>query len=77
MAIVTESLTIMGRAFIKTYSDASRYVVRDDVSCIDATDPAEFDRHYTEGDVIDEKSNPDEATPEDYEAALSRLGVNV
>lgn len=52
--IVTESFEVEGKAFIRTYSDANRYVVRDGVSYSEACDPAEFGRTYTEGEVMDE-----------------------
>lgn len=50
--IKTEIYTINGVAFVRTYSDANRYVVRDGVSYDEANDPAEFGRVYAEGDVI-------------------------
>ena len=50
--IRTESFTINDKQFVRTYSDAGRYVVRDGVSYEEACDPAEFGRTYTEGDVI-------------------------
>lgn len=50
--IKTESLTINGRAFIRTYSDEGRYVVRDGVSYEEAVDPADKNRTYTEGEYI-------------------------
>lgn len=50
--IRTESLIINDKQFIRTYSDAGRYVVRDGISYEEACDPAEFGRTYTEGDVI-------------------------
>ncbi len=52
--IKTESYQIDGRAFIRTYSDEHRYVVREGVSYSEANDPAEFNRQYTEGDLIEE-----------------------
>lgn len=52
--IRTESLIINDKQFIRTYSDAGRYVVRDGISYEEACDPAEFGRTYTEGDVIPE-----------------------
>lgn len=64
MAIKTESLTINGRAFTLTYSDANRYVVRDGVAYTEAYDPSEFGRVYTEGDEIPIDENaliPDKA----------------
>lgn len=51
--IKTESFTINGRAFTKTYSDANRYVVRDDIEYSEAIDPSEFNRQYTEGREIE------------------------
>ena len=56
--VIIEHLTIDGRAFTKTYSDAGRYVVRDGISYDAAYDPAELRRTYTEGEVI---------VPEDYD----------
>ena len=50
--IVTEQFKINETDFIRTYSDAGRYVVRDGISYEEACDPAEFGRTYTEGDVI-------------------------
>ena len=62
--IQTETFYINNREFIRTYSDANRYVVRDDISYGEACDPAEFGRTYTEGDLIedtDESSDKAEA----------------
>ena len=50
--IRTETYEINGVPFVRTYSDAGRYVVRDGVSYDEANDPAEFNRQYTEGDII-------------------------
>ena len=52
--IITEIFYIDGdeREFTKTYSDAGRYVVRDGQIYEEACDPSEFNRTYTEGDVI-------------------------
>lgn len=50
--IVTENFKVGERDFIRTYSDAGRYVVRDGVEYEEACDPAEFGRQYTEGDLI-------------------------
>lgn len=55
--IVQTHFDVDGRDFIRTVSDAGRYVVRDGVSYSEACDPAEFDRQYTEGDVM-----PDDET---------------
>lgn len=48
--IITENVEINGRQFVRTYSDAGCYVVRDGVEYSEAYDPAEFGRTYTEGD---------------------------
>jgi hypothetical protein len=48
--IITETLTINGREFIKTVSDAGFYIERDGVRYSEAIDPAEFDRKYIETD---------------------------
>lgn len=52
--IKTESLTINGRAFTRTYSDANRYVVREEIEYSEAIDPSEFNRQYTEGREMEE-----------------------
>lgn len=51
--IVTEEKTINGKTFIRTYSDAGRYVVRDGVEYAEAIDPAHLGRTYTEGNPIE------------------------
>ena len=50
--IVQEHFDVNGRDFIRTTSDAGRYVVRDGVSYGEACDPAEFGRTYTEGELM-------------------------
>lgn len=52
MAIKTDHFYIGDRLFNRVYSDAGRYVVRDGVSYSEACDPAEFDRTYTEGELM-------------------------
>lgn len=52
MAIQTEKFFIDEREFIRTYSDANHYVIRDNVAYIEACDPSEFERVYTESDEI-------------------------
>ena len=72
--IKTESLTINGRNFIRTYSDSGRYVVRDGISYEEAVDPAEFGRVYTEGDAIP----VEDPTEEDYaQIGKIMMGVSV
>lgn len=50
--IRTESYTLGGREFTRTWSDAGRYVVREGVEYSEANDPSEFERVYVEGDTI-------------------------
>ena len=61
--IVQTHFDVDGRDFIRTVSDAGRYVVRDGVSYSEACDPAEYGRQYTEGDVmpVDESELADKA----------------
>lgn len=68
MAIKQEQYIVNGRAFIRTTSDAGRYVVRDGVSYEEACDPAEFGRQYTEGDPM-----PPEETAAQAEEVLNIL----
>ena len=48
--IKTENMTINGKEFVRTYSDAGMMVERDGVRYAEAIDPAEFNRVYTETD---------------------------
>lgn len=57
--IVTENFKVGERDFIRTYSNSGRYVVRDGVSYSEACDPAEFDRTYTEGDLMPDEERTD------------------
>lgn len=50
--IITERFKVGERDFIRTTSDAGRYVVRDGVEYSEACDLAEFGRTYTEGDLM-------------------------
>ena len=50
--IIVENITMNGKEFTYTYSNANRYVVRDGISYTEAYDPAEFNRTYTEGDLM-------------------------
>lgn len=54
--IITETVTIRNRDFIRTYSDSNRYVVRDGVGYSEAIDPVGTGRVYTEGDIMPEES---------------------
>ena len=47
-----EHFTVGDRDFVRTTSDAGRYVVRDGVSYSEACDPSELGRTYTEGDLM-------------------------
>ena len=71
--IRTENMTINGKSFIRTYSDNGYMVERDGARYAEAIDPTEVGRTYTETDERIE----DEATAEDYEAALGEMGVEV
>lgn len=50
--IITELVTVRGREFSRTYSDAGCYVVRDGISYVEAFDPLDSGRTYTEGESI-------------------------
>ena len=71
--IVTESFKVGERDFIRTYSDANRYVVRDGVEYSEACDPAEFGRTYTEGNLMptDESDLADKAEAYDILMGVS------
>lgn len=67
--IKTETITISGKTFIRTYSDAGMMIhggsPEGDYS--EAIDPAELGRTYTETNI------PIDSDPEDAEALLARL----
>lgn len=67
-----ENSQINEQDFIRTYSDNNRYVVREGISYSEAVDPAEFNRVYTEGDVMLDE----EITNEDY-AEIGRILMGV
>ena len=58
--IVTESMTINGKPFIRTYSDSGYMVERDGIRYGEAIDPAELNRQYTETDEHIEGKELDE-----------------
>lgn len=60
--IIKENLTINGKEFVKTYSDAGMMVERDGVRYSEAIDPEEFGREYTETDEPIEAEEPKEET---------------
>lgn len=83
MAIKTETVTIGGREFVHTYSDAGLYISRTEthgdesheLRYNDAYDPAELaaERVYTE---TDERVPVEEPTEADY-AAAARIMLGV
>lgn len=70
--IVQEHFDVNGRDFIRTYSDAGRYVVGGEPygEYTEAYDPAEFGRVYTEGDLLP----PEEITAQTAEVLNILLG---
>lgn len=60
--VVQETFFINTREFIRTFSDAGRYVVRDEIEYTEACDPASFGRTYTEGRLIEEVEQDDLST---------------
>lgn len=70
--IVQEHFDVNGRDFIRTYSDAGRYVVRDGIEYSEANDPAEFGRVYTEGDPM----SPEDVAAQAEEVLNILMGVS-
>ena len=66
--IVTELIKIEDRTLQYTHSDSGRYVVRNGISYIEAYDPPELNRTYTEGDEI-----PSDESEETAQELLSIL----
>lgn len=58
--IKTEEKMIRNKSFTRTWSTRKRYVVRDDVSYIEALDLTALHREYTEGDPIPEEEEDGE-----------------
>lgn len=50
--IITESMTIKSREFVRTYSDSGYMIERDGIRYEEAIDPAETGRTYTETDTL-------------------------
>ena len=71
--IITETVVVNGKQFIKTYSDENKYIECGGATYSEAFDPAEIERNYTETDIAIETN---EATESDYINALEDLGVN-
>ena len=68
--IVTESMTINGKSFVRTFSDSGYMVERDGVRYGEAIDPAGFGRVYTE---TDEPIEPDITETEEKAKAYDIL----
>lgn len=72
--IKTEIITINGSQLQRTWSDAGFLIERDGAQYSEAVDPIGFDRVYEETTIPVEE---EEATIDDYQKALSELGVSV
>lgn len=77
--IITEPLRTRedGTTLIRTYSDSGYMVERDGVMYDEAIDPIEFNREYKETNIKRESSDFQNATEQDYQNALSEMGVNL
>lgn len=66
--IKTETITMNGRAFVRTYSDANRMIKQDGTGAVysEAYDPADSGRTYSET----EEEIATEADSEDYKTAF-------
>lgn len=62
--ITTEIITIRGKMYWRTYSTENRCVVRDGEAYTEAVDPMDSHRAYTEGDIIPDLEDADEANQE-------------
>lgn len=61
--IVAKIVTINGKTYVRTYSDAGRYLIRDDGAVYEeAVDVENSGHNYTEGDLLpDEDITAEEA----------------
>lgn len=57
--IRTEQITMGNFTYMRTYSDARRYVVRDGVEYEEALDPIDSNRVYAEGNLIPTEDGED------------------
>lgn len=71
-----EHFDVNGSDFIRTYSNAGRYVVRDGVEYSEACDPAELGRTYTEGGLIPDDERDMEELADKAEAYDILTGVS-
>lgn len=51
--IRTETITINGAQFVRTYSDIGALIERDGIQYSDAIDPVDSGRVYTEAEIAD------------------------
>ena len=78
--IITETITINDIQYIKNYSDAGYHIQKVGTEEIysEAIDPIGTDRTYVETtELIETEVNPNEATVEDYQEALTKMGVSL
>lgn len=71
--IKTETITINGKQFIRTYSDSGFMIERDNVKYDEAIDPIGLEREYIETDV---KSTSYDSENDYAEAGKILLGVS-
>lgn len=74
--IITEKITIDGKEFNRTYSSSGLFMIRDGFLYAEAVELPEYTREYTETDKYI-RNLEEEATVEDYQQALERMGVKV
>ena len=74
--IVKTTKEIKGVEYDYTYSDAGMMIEREGAQYSEAIDPINSGREYAETDIPIHVFE-DEATAEDYEAALAEFGVEV
>lgn len=55
--IQTENLIIDNNTFVRTWSNEGRYVIRDGIEYEEAIDPIQFNRIYTEGNIISRENS--------------------
>ena len=72
--IVVEHVIINNTDFTRTYSDAGRFVVRNDEVYTEAYDPASFGRTYEEGDLIPPEELPENQDLQDKAEGYEMVG---
>ena len=77
MAVIRENITLNNKEYVKNYSDKGYLIERDGIQYSEAIDPVEYENERVYTETTEYIDGTDEATIEDYQNALARLGVDL